>query len=74
MSNPVWPNGMDRSGDTPRYLFKNDPAREIQLSKARFGIGEWRFRLRINAIRNNEGEYVGEVFPADGEEYVLLVE
>lgn len=73
MSNPVWINGMERSGEEPSYRFKNDSAREVQLSKSRFGRGEWHLILRINAIKTVDGEYEGIVFPAKDQPYLLIV-
>lgn len=59
-------HGMDTSGPKPRYRWKDSRAREVQLSKARFGRGEWRFSLEIHQVRNGAGA-LGEVrFPAQG--------
>ena len=71
MANPVWINGMDTSGDKPRYRFKNAPAREVQLSKERFGRGDWRFSLNIRAIRGPDGMFQEVNFPQDGGRYTL---
>ena len=72
-ANPIWINGMDRSGTEARYRFQNTPAREIQLSKERFGKGEWRFSMEIRSIRTEEGNMVNVVFPVDQESYILSV-
>ncbi len=70
-ANEVWANGMDRSGDEPRYKFKNAGARELQLSKARFGKGEWKIKMRINAVVDKEGNRSAINFPNDGSTYSL---
>ena len=74
MSNPVWINGMDNSGEEARYRFKNAPARETQLSKGRFGSGEWRIKLTITSIKVAEGDYTVVQFPQDGSTHLLLVD
>ncbi len=71
-ANEVWINGMDRSGEVPRYRFKNAQAREIQLSKERFGSGKWKLRMEIRAIQLGD-ERVKFLFPADSSRYVLNV-
>jgi hypothetical protein len=63
-ANPVWINGMDRSGPTPRPRFRNAPAREIQLAKQRFGRGVWAFSLEIHGIAGHDAALR---FPARGE-------
>lgn len=75
IANEVWPNGMDRSGETPRYKFKNAPSRELQLSKARFGQGEWKIRLNIRAIQTANGQRTSLNFPeTEGEYHILKVD
>ena len=71
-ANPVWINGMDRSGAQARYRFKNAKAREIQISKRRFGIGEWLFSLEIRSIKGSDGKTFDLTFPTVGE-YKLKV-
>ena len=71
VSNAVWFNGMDRSGDRAEVIFKSSPAREIQLSKARFGRGDWQFRLEIRGIRTADGTSTTAEFPSGGEVYIL---
>lgn len=51
IANPVWINGMDRTGEKPRYKFKNSPARELQLSKSRFGSGDWQLKFEIRSVK-----------------------
>lgn len=72
-ANAVWTNGMDRSGDVPRYRFKNAKARELQLSKKRFGRGEWKLTMEIRAIAQANGERSTITFPQDGSEHILEV-
>lgn len=71
-ANTVWINGMDRSGTTPRYKFKNAKAREIQIGKQRFGRGDWRFSMEVRAIRSPDGKNFDATFPVSGE-YLLKV-
>lgn len=70
-ANPVWINGTDRSSDKPRYRFKNAKAREIQLSKRRFGRGEWLFSMEIRRVKGGDGKFYDVVFPKAGEFYSL---
>ena len=62
-SNEVWPNGSDKSGDAPRPRFKNAQAREIRLSKDRFGYGEWNFNLKLGSIRLANGSFTSIRYP-----------
>jgi hypothetical protein len=70
-ANPVWINGMDRTGERPRYRFKNAKAREFQLSKRRFGRGEWQFSMEIRRIKGSDGSFYDVVFPRAGEFHTL---
>lgn len=70
-ANPVWINGMDRTGEQPRYRFKNAKARELQLSKRRFGRGEWRFSMEIRRIKGGDGNFYDVLFPRGGGFYTL---
>lgn len=72
-ANPIWINGMDKSGETPRYRFKNALAREMQLSKGRFGRGDWKFTLEIRSLKNPKGEYYNITFPAAGSQHLIHV-
>lgn len=65
IANPVWINGMDRSGEKPRYRFKNSPARELQLSKKRFGTGSWQVKFEIRSIKASDNLY-NLSFPTGG--------
>lgn len=59
-------NGMDTSGPAPRYRWKDARAREVQLSKARFGRGEWRFSMDIHQVRQGDGALREVRFPSQG--------
>ena len=39
-----------RPDGKPRITFKDSTGREVQLSKARFGSGPWKFRYELRAI------------------------
>lgn len=71
-ANTVWINGMDRTGPTPRYRFKNARAREIQLSKSRFGKGVWTFSMEIRNIKGPDSKTYDVTFPKSGK-YSLKV-
>jgi len=72
-ANEVWVNGMDRSGETPQYNFKNASAREMQISKARFGKGIWNFKLDIRAIKLPDGTMGSTSFPKNDNFHSLKV-
>lgn len=72
-ANTVWINGMDRTGDTPRYKFKNAKAREIQISKQRFGRGTWQFSIEIRRIKGKDGKMYDATFPKGGVMHELKV-
>ncbi len=57
-------NGLEagESGSTAR--FQPSEARELQFAKARFGIGTWRFRFDLNAIKGGDGLWHTIQFPA----------
>ena len=71
IANEVWPNGMDKSGQTPRYQFKNGKARELQLSTKRFGKGIWKFKLNIRSIKGKKNKFYNTSFPSDKSFYKL---
>jgi len=61
------------AGNGQRLEFFPAPARELQMSKARFGRGEWRIKLRIAGLKDGNGTR-GEIsWPADGRAYRLSV-
>jgi len=70
-ANPVWINGMDKSTEKPRYRFKNAKARELQLSKKRFGHGDWLFSMAIRSVKGHNGGLYDVTFPKPGEFYTL---
>ena len=72
-SNVVWPNGMDRNGENFRYRFKLATARELQLSKVRFGKGDWKIKMKIGSIKRNDGTYGRFEYPDDGSFYTIKV-
>ena len=72
-ANPIWMNGMDKSVDPYNYRFKNGTAREMQLSKERFGRGKWKFNLNISSIKGKDGEYYNIEFPEKNDFYTLEV-
>lgn len=71
-ANTVWINGMDRTGDTPRYKFKNAKAREIQIAKMRFGKGTWQFSIEIRNIMGKNGRTYNAAFPKSGEHKIKI--
>ncbi|MEZ4972911.1 MAG: hypothetical protein R2820_06350 [Cyclobacteriaceae bacterium] len=73
-ANTVWINGMDRSGEQPRFRFKNANARELQLSKDRFGRGEWKLKLMIRPLKGSDGEFFDTTYPAGSEMMVINVD
>jgi len=50
-------NGRIETEDGFRINFKRSPAREIQLSKNRFGRGEWQLHFRIDDIVTETGNH-----------------
>ncbi len=64
-ANEVWMNGLDRSEEEVSPNWRNAKAREIQISKERFGRGEWKLQLNIRAIQTPDG-FTGITFPVEG--------
>ena len=64
-ANEVWMNGMDQSDVTPRPNFKSGAAREIQLSKKRFGRGEWKINMNIRMLKGADGEMFSVDYPSN---------
>lgn len=69
-ANEVWMNGLNREENekgeedvTPNW--RNAEAREIQISKERFGRGEWNLQLNIRAIQSTD-EFTSITFPDEG--------
>ena len=48
------------------YNFRRTRAREMQLSKARFGRGEWRWRIGIHRVADGQGGERSYGFPKEG--------
>jgi len=71
-ANEIWPNGIDRSGERAQPQFKNAKARELQLSKARFGRGEWKLKFNIRALRTTNG-MANLNFPEGNDPHILQV-
>lgn len=65
IANEVWLNGMDRTGDSPRYNFRNGDAREIQFSKNRFGVGKWGISFHITNIKGKDDKDYSILYPND---------
>ncbi len=59
---------LDEAGK-PRvdYNFRRTRAREMQLSKARFGRGEWRWHIDIRNVADGKGGQRALRFPEQGE-------
>src|SRR5262249_6611727 len=70
-ANTIAVNGLDTSGPKPRLKLKNAKARELQLSKQRFGRGDWQLMLKIYGIQGTDGAKSDLVFPADGTSFTL---
>ncbi len=74
-ANSLWANGIDTiSYDTPEFNIKNGDIRELQLSKERFGKGEWKIKLRINAIKGADGSFYSIDFPEGESFHSIMVE
>lgn len=71
--NPVWLKGLDKSDTEPQLKFKSAPARELQLSKAYFGKGLWKFNIEIRAIKGKDGKFQNLKFPKDKDKFELVV-
>ncbi|MCB9196512.1 MAG: hypothetical protein H6598_09835 [Flavobacteriales bacterium] len=69
IANPVWINGKDTTND--QVKFKNSPAREIQMSKLRFGTGLWKIKFKIKLIKTYNGEFSNLSYPKDDTFYSL---
>lgn len=64
-ANEVWPNGMEGTNEKPRYNFKLSKARELQLTKERFGRGTWYLHFSMGSILKSDGSYTRVNFPTD---------
>ncbi|MCE7993432.1 MAG: hypothetical protein HEP71_15705 [Roseivirga sp.] len=72
-ANAVWLNGLNRTEENTSPNWRNPLAREIQLSKDRFGRGEWKVKMNIGSIMTAEGALEGIVFPEGDKPYLLQV-
>lgn len=59
-------NGMDATATPPRPRFRLGGARELQLSRQRFGTGEWRLVFDIHRVRQADGGYADLRYPQAG--------
>lgn len=50
------------------YNFRLSPARELQLSKQRFGRGQWRWHIDIRNVADGKGGQASLRFPKAGEQ------
>lgn len=73
ISNEVWMNGMTRTEERTSPNFKNAKARELQLSKAHFGLGAWKLKFNIRAIVKPDGSRYNIDFPNDDSDFILEV-
>jgi hypothetical protein len=60
-------NGMESGEDSGKARFQPSEARELQFAKARFGIGTWRFRFDLHAVKGGDGLWHTIQFPAASE-------
>lgn len=69
---PMRMNGFIERADGRRPNYLHSPGRELQLSKARFGKGDWRLRLAFQGIASDDGNYTTVTFPSDDEAWFTL--
>lgn len=72
-ANEVWMNGLNRTEERTSPRWKNAPARELQLSKTRFGRGDWKIKMQINSVKKPDEGLASITFPADADTYTLKV-
>ena len=71
MANNIWFNGY-REVDGKQYAkWKNAPAREMQISKAHFGTGDWKLRFEIRSVKGSDGDMYNITYP-DAESFYTL--
>lgn len=63
-------NGMDAAATPPRPRFRLGGARELQLSRQRFGAGELRLVFDIQRVRRTDGSFADLRYPKDGDHRV----
>ena len=59
-------NGMEPDATPPRPHFRRGGARELQLSRQRFGDGELRLVFAIQRVRQADGAYADLRYPEQG--------
>ncbi len=59
-------NGMEPGATPARPHFRRGGARELQLSRARFGAGEWRLVFDIHGVHQADGSDATLRFPSAG--------
>ena len=67
-------NGMNLDGERPRYRFRPSEGRELQLSRARFGSGQWQLRWEIRGITDSNGQRGSIHFPPGDGYHLLMVQ
>lgn len=76
-ANEVWFNGYrmreSENGEEQVANWRNAPARELQLSKAHFGRGDWKLRFDISAIQGQDGSRYSITYPGEDTFYTLKV-
>ena len=73
IANTIWYNGIAKESKQPRAKFKNANARELQLSKNRFGRGDWKIRLKIDWVKGKDGKFYNLEYPKDNSELLIDV-
>lgn len=71
-SNALRLNGVRETDNGRRTHFVGSKARELQLSRARFGGGEWRLAFDIGMLRGADGEWTSIRWPRSGPFVVKL--
>jgi len=75
IANNLWANGIDTTSyDQPEFKIKNGEIREVQMSKERFGHGDWKVKLKIAAIKGENGKFYSIDFPETEEYYTIEVD
>ena len=74
-ANTVWFNGYrmrtSETGEEQVANWRNAPDREMQISKERFGRGEWKLRFNIYMLRGKDDKPYDLVYPSKEQFYVL---
>ena len=64
-------NGSMTMGEQTFPKFKPSTAREIQLSKDRFGTGKWHVRFKINNVFDVNGKFINVEYPISEKSLLL---